>query len=160
MQSQISREFGGVQPKTGQVVIAKKEAETDPFGTCEEQFAKLESLCTLLRTADKDACVELTMENNVFHRFFWSYGPAKHFLTLQRKLLSCDGSGMRGHSHGNILLLAAEDSEDEQVVLAIMFTSQNESLEEWSFFIEKCASHIIGFNSNDVGLISDRDKGS
>jgi hypothetical protein len=159
IQIQLSREYGCVQPKVTQSSIVKAWASQDPFGSEEEQYGKLESLCQAILTSDPEASCELRMDNFIFHSFFWSYGAAKHFFSYQRKLISCDGASMRGLASGNIFLLTSEDSEDEQVILAVMFTNHNESIEEWSYFLKMCKNHIIGLDSKDVGLISDRDKG-
>lgn len=139
---------------------AKAKASEDRFGNIDEQFAKLPSLVDLVKKSDPAASIfnDTTSEGG-FIRLFWSYSQAKLFGRLQRKLFSVDGASMKHHPKLTLLVLASEDMEDQQILLALQITKNEESELEWSSFLRRCKEHIEDFDSIDCGIISDRDKG-
>lgn len=140
---------------------AKAKASEDRFGDIEEQFAKLPSLVDMVKENDPAATVSLDLTSDGgFIRFFWSYGGARSFAKLQRRLFSIDGASMKHHPKLTLLVLASEDMEDQQILLALQISKNDESELEWSSFLKRCRDHIEDFNSTECGIISDRDKGT
>jgi hypothetical protein len=102
-------------------------AKEDVFGTTTEQFAKLPSLVQQISQKDSLSSVFLDVdEEGNFQNFFWSFGYAKQFSSLQRKLFSVDGAVMKSHPNLTMLVLASEDMEDKMLLLAFQLTKNVE----------------------------------
>ena len=138
---------------------AKQIALEDRFGSVEDQYRKLPSLVKQIQACDTDASVHLDVDNGVFCCLFWSYGAAKEFPTYQRKLFSIDGGSMKHFPKGTLLILASEDSECRQTILALQFTRCEESKDEWAIFLNNIKNHMPSFDSRMTGIISDCAKG-
>lgn len=139
---------------------AKSIACQDRFGDTMNQFSKLPSLVQQIQEKDPSASVFLDLApNSEFIRFFWSYGVARTFGNLQRKLFSIDGAVLKNNPKLTFLVLASEDMESNSIILAAQITKFEESEAEWSSFLQRCMNHIENFNSDQCGIISDRDKG-
>jgi len=134
---------------------ARKIAMEDQFGSVDVQYQKLPSLASMIHEADPDASISLDLENSTFVRLFWSYGAAKTFAISQRKLFSVDGGSMSHYPKGTLLTLASEDTENQQVTLAIQITANEESKEELSVFLQNVKNHIPMFDSPLCAVISD-----
>lgn len=143
-------------PKYFQAAKVKAMSMQDAFGDTMEQYQKLDGLKDAILLVDSVATVSLEKdEQNIFIRFFWSYGASRNFISLQRPLLCFDAGWTKSHPKGNLMCMASEDMESRQVILAIMWTREEESISEWTIFLRNCYMHIPVMNSEYVGLISD-----
>lgn len=92
-----------------------------------------------------------------FDYVFWVFGPCIEAFKHMTKVLSVDGTHLRGPYRGKLLVASSSDANNRVLPMAFALVDE-ESVRSWGWFLDCIRMHIIG-NTHGICLISDRHAG-
>lgn len=85
------------------------------------------------------------------------YGP--HMFPHMKTVFATDGAHMKTELGGTVFSLWGVDANDELVCLALSVYFDNEAERTWGNFLRAIRQHYPGFDTDDLVVIADGDKG-
>ena len=125
-------------------------------GTAEESFTQLPSYFHMVSLTNHGSITNIHFdEQNRFMYLFLAYGPCIRGFGCMRKVISVDGTWLKGKFRGTLLVATAQDSERHCYPIAwAIVDSENDA--SWTWFFSNLK--VIVTDSEELVFISDRNQ--
>ncbi|CAA0811851.1 MuDR family transposase, partial [Striga hermonthica] len=91
-----------------------------------------------------------------FKFVFWTFGPAIQNFEMCPSVISIDGTHLRGHYKGKLLVVVAQTANKRLLPMAYALVDE-ESTNSWSFFLRNLRRFVVF--DRQICVLSDRDVG-
>ncbi|XP_073046153.1 uncharacterized protein [Primulina eburnea] len=135
-----------------------KQLAHDIFrGDPERSFGLLPSYLKMVERMNPGSIIDLVVdEHNRFKYLFLAYGACARGYRCMRKVVSIDGTWLKGKYDGTLLVASAQDGDFHQYPLAWNVVDV-ESIASWSWFLTKLLEVVV--DEEELVIISDRHPG-
>ncbi|VFQ78817.1 unnamed protein product [Cuscuta campestris] len=152
----MRREFG-IAMSYRKAQLVKQKALNKLYGTDEESYQQLPSLCYMLDTTNPGSSIHLARsEDHIFKYLFFSLAPWRQAWDHCASVLVIDGTFMKSYYKGTLLTACCQDAIKQLVPIAFGICDA-EDKESWTWFLTQLKTSLTA--RHDLYIVSDRHEG-
>ncbi|VFQ70853.1 unnamed protein product [Cuscuta campestris] len=152
----MRREFG-IAMSYRKALLVKQKALKKLYGSDEESYQLLPSLCYMLETKNPGSSIRLTRsEDQRFKYLFFSLAPWRQAWNHCAPILVIDGTFMKSYYKGTLLTACGQDANKQLVPIAFGICDA-EDKDSWMWFLSELKTTLTP--RHDLYIMSDRHEG-
>nr|XP_025703402.1 uncharacterized protein LOC112805211 [Arachis hypogaea] len=144
--------------------LAKQKSIANVFGGWEDSYQALPWWLSVMVQKMPGSVVQIEIRPlyngneeaqgvKILHRVFWSFDPCIRAFRHCKPLVQVDGTHLYGKYKGTLLVVVAQDRNQNIVPIAFALV-EGETADAWHFFLRNLRMYVV--RKDGVGMISDR----